>query len=63
MLHCRAMSEYFESLDSSEKARYVARLEVVGLTLEDDSYAKESATKFATYMTGWPPVEYRHIFA
>ena len=57
------MSKYFEALGSSEKARYVAKLEVVGLTLEDDPYAKESTAKFETDMTGWPPVEYGHIFA
>ena len=53
------MSEYFESLGSSEKARYVAKLEGVGLTLEEVPYryVKESATKFATDMTGRPPVE------
>ena len=33
------------------------------MTLEDDAYAKENATKFATDMTGWPPVEYGHIFS
>ena len=31
------MSEYYESLDSIEKAGYIAKLEAVGLTLEDDS--------------------------
>ena len=56
------MREYFESLGSSEKARDVAKLEVVGLMLEDDPCAKESATKFSTDMTGWPPVEDGHIF-
>ena len=29
------MSEYYEFLGSSEKARYIAKLEAVGLTLED----------------------------
>lgn len=48
-----------ESLGSSEKARYVAKLEVVGVKLEDDPYAKESAAKFETDMTG----KYGHIFA
>ena len=57
------MSEYFESLNSSEKARYIAKLEVVGLTLEDDPYAKENVMKFETCMAGWPPVEYGRIFA
>ena len=57
------MSEYFEALGSSEKARYVDKLEVVGLTLEDDLYTKESMAKFETGITGWPPVEYGLIFA
>lgn len=35
----------------------------MGLTLEDDPYAKESMAKFVTDMTGWPPVEYGRIFA
>ena len=57
------MSEYFEALSSSEKARYVAKLEVMGLALEDGLYAKESTVKFEIDMTGWHPVEYGHIFA
>ena len=56
------MSEYYKSLGTSEKARYVAKLEAVGLTLEDDPYAKESGGKFETDMTSWPPLEYGHIF-
>jgi len=60
---CRTRSKYFKALGSSEKARYVAKLEVVGLTLENDPYAKESTLKFETDMTGWPPVEYGLIFA
>ena len=57
------MSESYKSLGSSEKARYIAKLEAVGLTLEDDPYAKESGGKFDTDMTSWPPLEYGHIFA
>ena len=56
------MSEYYKSLGSSEKARYIAKLETVGLTLEDDPYAKESGEKFKTNMISWPPLEYGHIF-
>ena len=44
------MSEYLESLNSSEKATYIAKLEVVGLPLEDDPYAKENVMKFETCM-------------
>ena len=31
----RAMSKYYNSLVSSEKARYMAKLEAVGLTLNN----------------------------
>ena len=51
------------SLGSSEKARYIAKLEAVGLTLEDDPYSKESRRNFKTNMTHWPPLEYNHILA
>ena len=56
------MSEYYESLGSSEKARYIAKLEAVALTLEDDPNSKESGRIFETNMTSWPPLHYGHIF-
>ena len=56
------MSKCNESLSSNEKARYIAKLEAVGLTLEDDPYSKESGRNFETNMTSWPPLEYDHIF-
>ena len=40
------MSEYYESLGSGDKARYIAKLEAVGLILEDDPYSKESGGNF-----------------
>ena len=45
------MSEYYESLGSSEKAGNIAKLEAVGLTLEDDSNTKESERSFNTNRT------------
>ena len=42
------MSEYFESLGSSEKARDVAKLEFVGLMLEDDPWIKRKAKRLHT---------------
>ena len=36
------MSQYSESLESIEKARYIAKLQAVGLALEVDPYSKES---------------------
>ena len=40
------MSECYESLGSGEKDRYIVKLEAVGLSLEDNLYAKENAPKF-----------------
>ena len=56
------MSEYYESLGSKERARYITKLEAVGLALEDDPYSKESGRNFEANMTSWPPLEYGHIF-
>ena len=56
------MTKYYESLSSSEKARYTAKLEAVSLTQEDDPNSKESGRIFETSMTSWPPLDYNHIF-
>ena len=55
------MSEYSESLGSSEKAIYIAKLHAIGFTLQVDPYSKESGRNFETNMTIWPPLEYSHI--
>ena len=56
------MSQYCESLGSTEKARYIATLQAVSLTLEVNPYSKESGRNFETSMTICPPLEYSHIF-
>ena len=56
------MIHYYESLGSSENARYIAKLQAVGLTLEVDPYSKENGRNFETNMTIWPPLEYSHNF-
>ena len=56
------MSDYYESLGSSEKARYIAKKEEVSLTLEDDPYSKESGGNFKTNMSSWSPHKYGHVF-
>ena len=56
------MNENYESLGSSEKGTYIAELEAVGLTLEDDPNSKESGRIFETNMSSWPPLDYGHIF-
>ena len=45
------MSECYKSLGSSEGARYIAKLEAVGLTLEDNPNSKESGRIIETNMT------------
>ena len=45
------MSQYSESLESNEKARYIAKMQAVGLTLEVDPYSKQSGRNFDTNMT------------
>ena len=45
------MSQYSESLGSNEKARYIAQLQAVGLTMEVDPYSYESGRNFETNMT------------
>ena len=56
------MSDYLQSLDSTAKDRYIRKLQVLGLTEEDDPYAARNGGKFTEDMTLWPPVEYGHIF-
>ena len=55
------MSQYSESLGSSEKARYIAKLQAVGLTVEVVPYTKESRRNLETNITFWPPLEHSHI--
>ena len=56
------MSEYFADLSEEVKARYKAKVEIISLTLEDDPYATNTNVQFVNDMTGWPCVEYGHIF-
>ena len=46
-----------------EKARYLPKLEALGMTLpEVDPYFKESGKNFEANVIIWPPLEYSHIF-
>ena len=56
------MIQYCKSLGSSEKARYIAKLEAVDLTLEDNPNSKWSGRILETNMASWPSVDYGHIF-
>ena len=62
LLSWRALGEYYESLGNSEEARYIVKLEAVGLTPEDDQNSKESGRIIETNMKSWPPINYSHSF-
>ena len=56
------MSDYYRSLDVSVGARYVAKLQLLGLDEGGDPYATHNAEKFTDDMSLWPALEYGHIF-
>ena len=47
--------------DKHVVSEHVAKLETVGLFLEDHPHIKESEGNFKMNMTVWPPLEYGHI--
>ena len=49
-------------MGSSEKARYVAKLQAVDLTLKAVLYSMVRERNFETKMIIWPPIKYSHIF-
>ena len=55
------MSDYIQSLPQAAKARYLAKLELLGLSTQEDPYAACNADKFEDDMSLWPPLEYGHI--
>ena len=56
------MSEQYKSLDPAARARYLAKLQVLGLKEADDRFATWNNSKFEDNMSLWPPVEYPHLF-
>ena len=50
------MSDYYKSLDGKAKARYKKKLEMAGLTLQNDPYAPVNHEKFKDDMAAWPSV-------
>ena len=56
------MSEQYKSLDPAARARYLAKLQVLGLKEADDPFATWNNSKFEDNMSLWPPVEYPHLF-
>ena len=56
------MSEYCDSLSTEAKARYEEKLNLAGLSLEEDPYDERNKNNYKDDMTAWPPLEYGHIF-
>ena len=57
------MSNYLQSLDETGKSRYLEKLDLIGLSEEDDPYSPQNTAYFLDCMGSWPPVEFGHIFA
>ena len=58
-----AMARYYHDFCVVEKERYRAKLEVIGLRIEDDPYLPINAARFLPDMSLWPKIEYGHIFS
>lgn len=54
------MSNYYLSLDSVAKTRYLEKLSCLGLEIKEDPYL--DSDKFVDDLSKWPQVEYGHIF-
>ena len=59
---CTIMSDYFNNLSEEAKKRYLEKLKLIYLAIEDDPYSSKSADKFVKDMCLWPAIEYGHIF-
>ena len=57
------MSNYYQSLDKASKERYTLKLEVAGLTIEDDPYSPKRGSEWSSDVRYWPKVEYADIFS
>ena len=53
------MSDYYKSLDGVAKARYLSKLQLLGLDESNDPYISQD---FVDNMSLWPPIEYGHKF-
>uniref|UniRef100_A0A1X7SIT7 Uncharacterized protein n=1 Tax=Amphimedon queenslandica TaxID=400682 RepID=A0A1X7SIT7_AMPQE len=56
------MSEYYKKLDAVAQKRYLEKLQLLDLGIEDDPYSLALDANFIDDMTKWPKVEYGHIF-
>uniref|UniRef100_A0A1X7TJU8 Uncharacterized protein n=1 Tax=Amphimedon queenslandica TaxID=400682 RepID=A0A1X7TJU8_AMPQE len=58
----RAMSEYYKKLDAVAQKRYLEKLQLLDLGIEDDPYSLALDANFIDDMTKLPEKEYGHIF-
>lgn len=56
------MSDYLSSLDPIARARYTEKLQLMGISEEEDPYLLWNGDKFVNDMTLWPLIEYGHTF-
>ena len=57
------MSDYFRGLIEPARARYLRKLQLIGLKEVNDLYSETNDRKLIDNMTLWPPVEHGHIFS
>ena len=55
----RTMSTYFKDLDKPTQERYILKLELAGLTIQDDPY---SPSRRSSDVSHWPRIEHGDIF-
>ena len=52
---------YFDSLDDAGRQRYLDKLFMLSLSVENDPYAATNSKTFVKDMSLWPPGEFGHI--
>ena len=57
------MSSYFQALDKNSKERYQQKLELVGISLNDDPYSPDRSGEWSSDVRYWPKIEYGDIFS
>ena len=55
------IERYLDSLDAAGRQRYLDKLFLLSLSVENVSYAAINSKTFVRDMSLWPPVEFDHI--
>ena len=56
-----AKERYFDSLDDAGRQRYLDKLFLLSLSVENDTYTAINSKTFVRDMSLWPPVKFGHI--